>query len=291
MKPLIKALTSTALLLTCFTAASAFAETSLWKVSKNNDYVYLGGTVHILPASQFPLPKEFELAYNDSTSLVLEANMPDPMDQAAQIAMVQKLAYKNGKKLSDVISPETFTKLKQYFSPFGINIDQYNGFKPGMIVTLMVTMEAQKANLAGEGVDAYFAQRAKKDARAMEYLESVDFQLNLFSNMGAGNEDAFIKISLSQMHEFEAIFRKILPAWRSGDIKTLNELVVEPIISEDPKSYQSMFVNRNNNWLPKIEAMFNDKDREFVLVGAGHLVGKDSVINLLKAKGYKVVKL
>ena len=291
MKPLIKTLFNVALILASFIAAPAFAETSLWKVSKNNDYLYLGGTVHILPASQFPLPKEFEIAYNDSTSLVLEANMPDPTDQAAQLAMIQKLAYKNGKKLSDVISPETFNKLKKYLSQSGIDIEQYNGFKPGFIVTIMVMIEAQKANLAGEGVDVYFAQRAKKDARAMEYLESVDFQLDLFSNMGAGNEDEFIKISLSQMHEFEAVFKNILPAWRSGDIKMLNELVVEPIISDDPKSYQSMFVNRNNNWLPKIEAMFNDKDREFVLVGAGHLVGKDSVINLLKAKGYKVVKL
>ncbi|MFQ3190047.1 MAG: hypothetical protein ACI936_001177 [Paraglaciecola sp.] len=55
--------------------------------------------------------------------------------------------------------------------------------------------------------------------------------------------------------------------------------------------YQDLLVTRNINWLPKIVNMLSDQPIEFVLVGALHLAGPDSVLAKLKAKGYKIKKL
>ena len=38
---------------------SAFAQTSVWKVSKGNDHIYLAGTVQILPVSELPYQPRF----------------------------------------------------------------------------------------------------------------------------------------------------------------------------------------------------------------------------------------
>jgi uncharacterized protein YbaP (TraB family) len=48
-----------------------------------------------------------------------------------------------------------------------------------------------------------------------------------------------------------------------------------------------LLTQRNKNWIPEIEkALAGDKTVLF-LVGAAHLVGTDSVIDLLEKKGHK----
>ena len=51
-----------------------------------------------------------------------------------------------------------------------------------------------------------------------------------------------------------------------------------------------MLTQRNNAWIPKIEALFKTKKAIFVLVGILHLVGDDGLLNQLSAKGYQIEK-
>jgi len=56
----------------------------------------------------------------------------------------------------------------------------------------------------------------------------------------------------------------------------------------DPNSYKQLISDRNNNWLPKVEAMFGNDESEFILVGVAHLAGQDSLLTLLENRGYTV---
>ena len=67
---LFKASFGTLLLSSALVSPAVLAETSVWKVSKGGDYLYVAGTVHLLPESAFPLPAEFDKAYTDSDTLV-----------------------------------------------------------------------------------------------------------------------------------------------------------------------------------------------------------------------------
>lgn len=58
-----------------------------------------------------------------------------------------------------------------------------------------------------------------------------------------------------------------------------------------PDIYNTLLVKRNQNWLPKLEKMMTTPEKEFVLVGALHLAGEDSVLQRLEQKGYTVEKL
>ena len=284
----LKSLMTTAVLGLASTAASA---TSVWQIDKGEDTVYLGGTVHILPASEFPLPKTFMDVYGKTDSIVLEAKLPDPTDQAAQMAMMQALSLPPGQSLSTLLSESTYAELKAYFASIGMDLAQFERFKPGFVVPLMVVIEAQRHNMAGDGVDAFFSKKAKQDGKPAEYLETMEFQLNLLAQQGKGEEDHLVKTSLDYIPEFKPLLEKLIAAWRSGDEKTLVDLVVNRMKEESPKGFKTMMIDRNKDWVPKIENMFGDDDKEFVLVGVGHLVGEDNVIELLKEKGYKVTKL
>ena len=45
--------------------------------------------------------------------------------------------------------------------------------------------------------------------------------------------------------------------------------------------------DRHVKWLPQIEAMLNDGRTHVVIVGAAHMVGPDSVVAMLRAKGIR----
>jgi uncharacterized protein YbaP (TraB family) len=55
-----------------------------------------------------------------------------------------------------------------------------------------------------------------------------------------------------------------------------------------PAMRKALFDDRHANWMPQIEAMLNDGRTHVIVVGAAHLVGKGSVIDLLRAKGVRV---
>jgi uncharacterized protein YbaP (TraB family) len=83
----------------------------------------------------------------------------------------------------------------------------------------------------------------------------------------------------------------MLSSWRDGDLEKLNKSLIEAMEKTSPKIYDSLIIQRNNNWMPKIMQMLKDRPTEFVLVGAAHLAGKDSVFAKLEAKGYKIEKV
>jgi hypothetical protein len=270
---------------------SALADTSMWKVSKGNDFIYLGGTVHLLPPSAFPLPEEFDVAYKAADTLVFEAKTPEPGDNQAQIRMMQAFSYADGKRLSKVLSPEVYAKLDAYFKTVGVPLANLDGFKPAFVMLTMLQIEMKKAQLNGEGVDAHYMARAKKDNKTTQYLETLDEQIALLAGMGETDPDQFIQLQLEQVKDYKSYFNQLVAAWRAGDLASLKTLVVDETIKFDPKMYDDVFTKRNNNWQPKIERMFGNKERELVLVGAGHMAGPDGVLALLEKAGYKIEKM
>ena len=53
----------------------AFAKSPVWRISKDRNHVFIGGTIHVLSKSDFPLPEAFDSAFNNSNLLVLEADV------------------------------------------------------------------------------------------------------------------------------------------------------------------------------------------------------------------------
>ncbi|MDP2564735.1 TraB/GumN family protein [Pseudoalteromonas marina] len=289
MKNFTKKLVSASVLLGCsLLANTAQAQSSVWQVSKGGDSLFIGGTVHILPKAEMPLPVEFNHAYEQADTIVFEAPIADPADTHAQMQMLGALSYTNNETLSEKLEPEVKASLENKLSEFGANLEKLDGFRPAMVSIVLMSMELQKQNLIGEGVDAYYTKKATKDNKTKNYLETVEFQLELFKTMGQGNENDFIKRNLAELNNYNDIFKGLLTAWREGDTDTLNKVAVENIQKNDPETYKQLLKDRNNNWLPKVEAMFNNDSSEFVLVGAGHLVGQDSLLTLLENKGYSV---
>ncbi len=265
-----------------------YAKTSLWKVTKGDDYLYIGGTIHMLSKSDYPLPPEYENSYKDVKAIILETDMQKMQDLDFQMKMIDMMSYKNGEKIQDHINQETLKSLEAYLSDNGIPLFTVQKFKPGMIVTMLSVIELQKLGIVAEGVDNFFNDKALEDNKKLGKLETVEQQLSFLSAMGEKNTDEFIKYSLRDLKDFQTVFTSMKDAWLNGDMDKLAEIGIKPMMKEFPDTYKSLITNRNNAWIPKIEAMINTKEIEMILVGALHLAGPDSVLTQLKARGYDV---
>lgn len=267
-------------------SGQSFAETSVWKISKGNQYLYLGGTIHILAESDYPLPSPYEKAYRLSQRIIFETDLQKLQNPEFQQRMLAGLTYKNGKTLKNVLSTQTYEKLDNYCISRNVQLSNIHAFKPGLLTSALLLMEMQRLGLAGVGVDSFFDSRARQDARPLGELETVEQQLEFMANMGAGIEDEFIEYSLDDLENLSALMMSMKKAWRTGDMQALERIGLEPYIEKFPQTMDNLLARRNNAWMPKIEAMLKSKEVEFVLVGALHLVGEQGLLAQLMSRGY-----
>jgi uncharacterized protein YbaP (TraB family) len=270
---------------------SVYAESSVWTVEKDGNKLFIGGTIHMLTASDYPLPEVFEKAYLGSAEVVLETDMQKLQSPEFQATMMRQLSYSDGRDLRQVLKKSTYQALEQFFTPRGIPMTNIVGFKPGMVATMMTMVELQRLGLVGIGVDAYFSTKSIDDQKKLGQLETVESQIAFIANMGVGQEDEMLLYSLADIEKLPTLMQSMKGAWRRGDISKLKELGITPFKKDFPKMHKALLTDRNNAWMPQIETMLKTRSVEFVLVGALHLAGEDGLLTQLANRGYTVRKL
>ncbi|MBU2538186.1 MAG: TraB/GumN family protein [Proteobacteria bacterium] len=284
-----KILLSIALVLLICT--QSLAESSVWKIQKNNSVMYLGGTFHLLRPSDFPLPPEFEKAYKAADLLVFETDPGKLNDASAQQKLMSQAMYNDGSTIDKHLSAKTYRLLNEYCTANGISLENLKHFKPSVVAITLAAIELTKFGVAQEGVDTFFYKLAVKDKKAIEGFETMDEQIQFIVGMGQGNEDAYITYTLKDLKSIQQDYETMVAAWKKGDAKKLDDLFVAEIKTKMPKLYKELLTDRNENWLPLIEAYHKTPEKEFILVGAGHLVGSEGIVEILRRKGYTVEKL
>ena len=285
-----KTLLSLYLLLVLF-SVQVYAGSSVWIVEKGANRLFIGGTVHLLTASDYPLPPAYEKAYNGSVKVVLETDMQKLQSPEFQAIMMRELSYSDGRNLEQVVNQDTYAALEHFFSKRGIPMAGIIGFKPGMVSIMMTMVELQRLGLAGIGVDAYYSKKSTNDQKKLGQLETVETQITFIASMGAGQVDEMLTYTLADIANLPELMKAMKQAWRRGNLAELKAVGVTPFKNEFPDIYQALIVDRNNAWLPKIEAMVETSEVEFVLVGALHLAGDDGLLSQLVDRGYRVRQL
>jgi hypothetical protein len=260
-------------------------------VKRGDSVAYLGGTCHLLRDSDFPLPAAFDVAFRQSAAVVFETDIGELQSPEFQQKLMAALFYRDGRSLPDDLSPEAYQALQRYCEKAGFPVAMLHPMKPAMAVLTLVTLELQKLGITEAGADQIFYDKAVTEGKKIEGLETVDEQLDFLAVMGKGMEDSLIEQSLAELSRTGAVFKEIIEAWKRGDEKELGRFLVESTRKDFPEVYQTLLVNRNAKWLPKIEKLLATPERELVLVGAAHLVGGDGLIESLKKRGYEVRQL
>jgi hypothetical protein len=137
------------------------------------------------------------------------------------------------------------------------------------------------------GVDHVIEQAAKEQGASFVYFETIEEQLSYFTKLDRKTEIAYLKATVEAVLGQPELPLDLLNAWASGRTDSLAALVDEGF-SKVPSLRTKLIVARNRKWLPVVRRMLASDKTHFVTVGVGHLVGRDSLVALLRAKGYKV---
>ena len=280
----------TAALLLALLPYVLLAESSVWKVSKGEQSLYIGGTCHVLRASDYPLPTEFDLAYAAADTLVFEIDPATAQDPAFAMQLLAKASYTDGRSLKSVLSEEAYAALAAQGTQSGLPIEVLNGIKPGMVMMMLTMQELTKAGVSQEGVDMHYHARGLSDGKPVQSLETPAFQIDLITSMGDGMEDELVLYGLEDLGHMKELFDQLIGAWRAGDLAAIETLFIADMV-DYPELYSKLLVDRNRRWIPQIEAYLRTPEIEFVLVGVAHAAGEDGVLHLLEAQGYTVEQL
>jgi len=278
-------------LLILFAAAGVRAESSVWVVKGQKASVYLAGSCHVLRASDHPLPSEFDGAYAVSNRLVFEA----PLDEMEKPVYLQKLLlaalYTDGSALKDHLDAAVWKKVQKFCRERNYDCDKYQMFRPWMFSLHLTMSEMSKIGVNQNfGVDHVFYQKAKVDGKSLGALETVDEQIGYMTLLDDDTGDAQVSETVDELRELNVHFTDILRAWRTGDeagIATFSSRELK----DYPQLYSKLIVSRNKRWVNDIEREIRGPVNTMVIVGVAHLAGQDSVIDLLRRRGYKVEKM
>jgi uncharacterized protein YbaP (TraB family) len=274
------------ILISLLLPGSSFGKSILWKSEKDGHTLYLMGSIHVLKQSNYPLAQAMEDAYLNSDLIAFEVDIAESESVATQQLFLQHGMFHNGQTLQKNISPETFQDLRQYLATIQLSPNLFNRMKPPLCAMTITIMEMQHLGFDAQyGLDRYFNSKAQADGKKTDALETIEFQVKLFFDQSRSQQELFLKQTLTEMKQLKDIMKKMETAWLTGNTADLSSILLASF-ADFPEFQEQLLLQRNRNWIPKIIQLHNHNQSTLIIVGAAHLVGEGSIIELLTNQGY-----
>jgi uncharacterized protein YbaP (TraB family) len=142
------------------------------------------------------------------------------------------------------------------------------------------------------GVEVLLRAAATAASKQLRFLETVEGQLSAFTVLPDSAQVKMLTASMTDLDATSEALTQMVSAWRSGDDEALARLVIEEQLTTQPEIYETLMVRRNVDWAPQLDALLRNETGVFMIaVGAGHLLGADSVLALMERLGHAPVRV
>jgi uncharacterized protein YbaP (TraB family) len=277
----------------CVLAAAAHADGtlhSLWELHGKHNTVYLLGSIHVLRAADYPLATAVLDAYSRSKSVLMEIDLAEMDQESVQGQLLAAAQLPEGKTLPQIMGASRYERAQRLASQLGVELSTFDQFAPWFVAEAISQLQLAQLGFQPEsGVEMYFLGRAQTDGKAVSGLETARDQIALFEAMSMDAQSEYLLSSLEEARELPKEVDDMVRAWQRGDTQWFSSQLRREL-GRDPALYQAVLAARNRKWLPRIEALLEGDRDCLVIVGTGHLVGSESVIELLKKDGFSAVQ-
>ena len=264
----------------------------VWQLRSETAQVVLLGSVHMAYPDIYPLRAAINAAFAAAHTLVVEVDISGANALQVQQVMLEKGMLPEGERLDQYLSEQTWKALQAYLRSRDLPVEPFARLRPGLVVTTLSSMRIAELGMRADlGIDRHFLALAKGHKVVLE-LESIEQQIDLLLEFP--EPDLLVSQILVQLDEIELYLQPVYDAWRAGDEALLNRLLLEDERERNPRFqpvYEKFFDERNRAMTNKIQGFLRGTGRYFVVVGAGHLVGREGIIALLERRGYPARRL
>ena len=262
----------------------------LWSFKTGQNTIYLLGSMHLFKKESYPMPLAIQRAYADSKKLVFETDMEKMADPAMQAMLLVMGMYPPDQNLFQNVSEETRTILSEKLAKTGIPPEQFSRFKPWFCALTLTMTELVRLGFDPRyGIDMHYFQNAKRDNKETLFFESFEDHLKLLAGMDQGEQASFLSQTLKDLDIIEEMASRLLSSWREGDLDALADILFKSF-SDHPDIRERLLIERNRRWLEKIEDLMEQPDNVLIVVGVGHLIGEESLVDFLRENGFQVTQ-
>jgi uncharacterized protein YbaP (TraB family) len=268
--------------------APRVAHPALWEVSDPDTTIYLFGTIHLLPENyQWRTPK-FNQAMERSQKLVVETIVDDKNPTKLMTAMAAIGFAKGLPPISERVSPDKRAALAAAIKRSGIPPAVFDQMKTWTAGFTLLSVQFRDMGLKGkDGVEAVLRDSFATKGKPIGELETNIEQLGFFDTLPEKAQRALLEGALDEQNGMDAEFAGMLDAWAKGDVNGIAR-TFDRDLAASPELQQALIRQRNANWTKWIREQMAEPGSLMVAVGAGHLAGKESVIEMLKRQGLRV---
>lgn len=260
---------------------------AMWVARDEDTTIYLFGTFHLLDGCIDWFNDEVRQAFDASNELVMEINLPD--DQAAVAAAMQPLIARyavdtSGRRLSSRLSADQNRKLNEILSGAGVPAGTFDSFEPWFVNMTLAALMAQRLGMTGEqGAEAVLKRAAAGRNMTIGAVETIEGQIQMFDGLSDEAQLVMLGEMLDDMGQMEQSLPQLVSVWRTGDAEGMDRQLNEGL-SENAELRRAMLGARNERWAEWIDERMDRPGTVFMAVGAGHLVGPDSVQSFLQRR-------
>ncbi|WP_164549698.1 TraB/GumN family protein [Altericroceibacterium xinjiangense] len=259
---------------------------ALWAVSDADTTIYLFGTVHSLPSDVDWFKGPVQHAFAVSDELVTEVSVGDT--GAMQQELLARAQLPKGQSLRGLMSKADRILFEETLVSLGLPVEALDRFKPWYAAMMLSVLPLAKAGFGAEsGVEMVLSRDAP--GKKMSALETVEQQIELFDGLPMAAQVSFLNQTVTSLNMVGETVAEMVARWLEGDANALARLLNAEI--DDPVLRDRLLTRRNANWAEWIDRRLQQPGTVFVAVGAGHLAGKGSVQDQLKARGITTARV
>ena len=268
------------------------AAPALWLITDDDSRVYVFGTFHILPASLDWKTDAVMSALAASDTLYLETDSHSREAQAQMQALVQQYGLNPpGVTLSSLLDDETRALLAEFAPTIGAAPAMLEPMRPWLAEIVLMLGQVQALGFdPSAGVETALIAEIEGTDTAFGYFETPEEQIGFLAGMP---EDVQVEALAQGIRDAETMPAEIdgmVRAWATGDMDALDAYVNGDMRAEAPELYETLIVERNENWVPLVEDILDGSGSAFIAVGAAHLPGERGLVALMRAEGYTVTR-
>ena len=261
-----------------------------WHAQSATGTVYLLGSVHFGRQDMYPLPDAVTTAFDNASTLVVEADISalDPMQAGALLA--DKAMYTDGGNLQSNLDPATWERLTQASTRVGLPVQLLNMQKPWMASMTLAALAVKQVGYSETlGIDMHFLNRARGKKPIVE-LEGLGWQADLMANLTDSEQTLMLADAIRMVEEGSTYFDRMIKAWQQGDTARLKAFMDESF-GDNPTAAsltKKILTDRNAAMASKIHTLATDGATLFVVVGAARMIGEHGLVAHLQRQGYTV---
>ena len=265
------------------------AHPALWEVSDSDTKIYLFGTIHLLPDHYQWRTAKFDEALAGSKQLVVET-IVDDKNPAKLMSAMASLAFNtpNLPPLANRVPAARRAALAAAIKKSGFPPQALDRMETWAAAFILLGNQFRDLGLKGDaGVEAVLRNTFTSEGKPIDELETNVQQLGFFDGLPEAAQRQLLDGAIDASDEMKKDFQGMLAAWSRGDVEGIARTFNRDLAAS-PDLQEALLKRRNANWSKWIEQRMTQPGAVFIAVGAGHLAGRESVIELLKHDGYSV---